>query len=100
MKQSAEFLGARGHPTVADAADGGRVVSHDRHRELHTGTVPAFVAQLPRPLAQQAGDDTFDHRPTVTGRAGQLPLAGSAFAVQVGGSQHLLVKSCFPCKLD
>jgi hypothetical protein len=52
MKQSAEFLGARGQPTVADAADCGRVVSHDGHRELHTGTVPAFVAQLPRPPAQ------------------------------------------------
>jgi hypothetical protein len=49
MKQLAEFLGARSQPTVADAADCGRVVSHDRHRELHTGAVPAFVVQLSGP---------------------------------------------------
>ena len=76
MKQSAEFLGARGQPTVADAAHRRRVVSHDRHRELHTGAVPAFVAQLGCPPTQQAGNDTFDHRAAVACGAGQLYLAG------------------------
>ena len=80
MKQSAEFLGARGQPTVADAADCGRVVSHDRHRELHTGAVPAFVAQLSCPPTQQAGDDTFNHWAAVACGAGQLHLAGGPFA--------------------
>ena len=82
MKQAAEFLGARGQPTEADAADRCRVVSHNRHRELHTGTVPAFVAQLSSPPTQQAGDDTFDHWAAVACRAGQLHLAGGAFALQ------------------
>ena len=49
-----------------------------------------FVAQLPRPPAQQAGDDTFDHRTAVARRAGQLHLAGGAFAVQARGGEHLV----------
>ena len=76
MKQSAEFLGARGQATVTDAADRGRVVGHDRHRELHTGAVPAFVTQLSDAPTQQAGNDTFDHRTAVACRTGQPHLAG------------------------
>ncbi len=89
MKQSAEFLGAHSQAPVTDAADRGRVVGHDGHRELHTGAVPAFVTQLPGAPTQQAGDDTFDHRTAGAGRASQLHLAGSAFVMQVGGGEHL-----------
>ena len=51
MEQTAEFLGAGGQTAEVDAADSRRVVSHDRHRDLHTRAVPAFVAQLGRPPA-------------------------------------------------
>jgi len=90
VKQSAEFLGTRGQLTGADAADRGCIVRHDRHRELHPGTVPAFVAQLSCPPTQQAGDDTFHHRAAVACGTGQLDLARSPLAVQVGGGQQLL----------
>ena len=49
MEQTAEFLGTRGQATMPDAAEGCRIVGHDRHRELHTGAVPAFVVQLSGP---------------------------------------------------
>src|SRR6266850_1600407 len=49
MEQAAEFLGAGGQTTEADAAHRRRVVGQDRHRDLHTGPVPAFVAQLSGP---------------------------------------------------
>ena len=90
MEQTAEFLGTSGQTTEADAADRGRVVGQDRHRELHTGAVPPFVAQLGCPPAQQTGNDTFDHRTAVACRAGQLHLAGGAFAVQARGGEQLL----------
>ena len=85
MEQTAEFLGARSQATVTDAADRGRIVGHDCHRELHLCSVPPFVTQLPRPSAQQTNNDTFDHRTTVACRVGQLHLAGSAFTGQVSG---------------
>ena len=90
MEQPAEFVGARSQATVTDATDRGRVVGHDRHRELHLCSVPPFVAQLPRAPAHQAGNNTFDHRPTVACSTGQLHLAGSAFAVQIGGGKQLI----------
>ena len=67
MEQLAEFLSARGQTPITDAADRRCVVRPDRHRQLHTGAVPAFGAQLTSPPTQQAGDDTFDHRTTVAG---------------------------------
>ena len=90
MKQSAEFLGARRQAPVTDAADRGRVVGHDGHRELHTGAVPPFVTQLSDAPTQQAGDDTFHHRTAGACRTGQPHLAGSAFVMQVGGGERLL----------
>jgi len=94
VEQTAELLGARSQATVTDAADRSRVVGHDRHRELYLCSMPPFVAQLPRPPAQQASNDTFDHRPTVACRTSQLHLAGSAVTVQVGGGQPALSQLC------
>ena len=89
MEQLAEFLSARGQTPIADTADRRRVVRHDRHRRVAHGAVPAFVAQLASPPTQQTGNDTFDHRTAVASRAGQLHLAGSAFAMQVGAGKQL-----------
>ena len=90
MEQTAEFLGTGRQAPVPDTADRGRVVGHDRHRELHTGAVPAFVPQLSCPPTQQAGDETFHHRPTVACRAGELHLAGRACTVQPRSGEALL----------
>jgi len=88
MEQTAEFLGARRQAPVPDPADGGRVVGHHRHQELHPRAVRAFVAQVSGPPTQQAGDHTLDHRPTVAGCVGELHLAGRAGAVQVSRGQR------------
>lgn len=80
----------RGQPTTADAAHRSRVVSHDGHRELHPSSVPPFVAQLPGPPAQQAGNETFHHRAAIACRAGQLRLTGGAFAKQARSDEQLL----------
>ena len=88
MKQAAEFLGARRQATEADATHRGRVVGQDGHRDLYLSPVPPFVTQLGRTPAEQAGDDTFDHRAALACHAGQLPLAGGTVAVQTRDGEY------------
>jgi len=88
MKQAAEFLSAGGQAAEADATHGCCVVSHDGHRDLYLSPVPPFVTQLGRTPAEQAGNDTFDHRAAIARGTGQLHLAGRAFAVHARGGEH------------
>jgi hypothetical protein len=90
MEQAAEFVGAGGQTTEADATDRRCVVGHDGHRELATRAVPSFVAQLPCPPPQPAGNEAFDHRAAGARRAGQRHVAGGTFAGQVRGSAQVV----------
>jgi hypothetical protein len=90
MEQAAEFLGASGQATEAEATHRCCVVSQNGHRDLHPGPVPACVAQLGCPPVQQTGNDTFDHRAAVARRAGQLHLAWGTVAGQPRGGEHLV----------
>ena len=60
---------------------GSRVLGHDRHPQLHHGTMRTFVAKLARTTCQQRGDVTFHHRATITTGASQLHLVRSPFPV-------------------
>ena len=85
MEQTAEFLGAGSQATEADAADRRGVVGHDRHAYLLDRAALPFVGDPCSTAAQQAGNDTFDHRAAVARGVGQLHLAEGAFAVQARG---------------
>jgi hypothetical protein len=59
-------------------------VGHDRHAELHRGTVRPFVANLSGSAREQTGNVTFHDGATVATGAGQLHLVRRPSTVQPG----------------
>ena len=57
-------------------------MGHDRHPQLHHGTMRTFVANLAHTTCQQRGDVTFHHRATITTGTRQLHLVRGPFPVQ------------------
>ena len=77
-QQTAELLRSFGQAVVVDAHHRRRVVRHDGHPHLYDRPALAFVGDPRRPAAQQAGNDTFDHRAAVATGAGEVHLVRGA----------------------
>ena len=87
-QQTAELLRACGEAVLVDAPQGSGIVSQDRHSELHDRPALPFVDDPRCAAAEQAGNDTFDHRPAVATGAGELHLVGSPLMGQAGRVQQ------------
>ena len=92
-QQLAELLRSCGQAVLVDAAHGGGVVGHDRHPYLHDRAALPFVGDPRRAAAEQAGNDTFDHRAAIATGAGELHLVRGALMVQARLVQHLRISS-------
>ena len=87
-QQSAELLRPFRQAVLVDAPHGRGVVCHDRHSYLHDRTAMTFVGDPRSAAAQQAGNDTFDHRAAGATGAGKLHLVRGALMVQACLVQH------------
>jgi hypothetical protein len=66
-----------------DADQRRRVVRHDSHPHLDDCAALAFVGEVRRATAQQAGDDAFDHGSAVATGVGKVYLAWGPCSRQV-----------------
>ena len=73
-QHAAELLRPFRQPLLVDAHHRRRVVCHEGHPCVYDGPAMAFVADPRCATAQQARNDTFDHRAAIPAGAGELHL--------------------------
>ena len=65
-------------------------MGHDRHPQLHHGTMRTFVANLDHTKCKKSGDVTLHHRATITTGTSQLHLVKGKFTVQTSFVEQVL----------